>query len=403
MEIQDLGLNSGPFSDLSICAIVADAAACGHYRIIYPMEFLRRGGANVMTEGGLSLATLDPYDVIIAQRQHDPDTLRLLLEARMRGKTLIYEIDDNVHRVHPNSPAFTAYKPGGPAVHGVQKFMEASDGLFTSSPELASQYACFNKRTWVLPNCIDFGIRDWETPVPRDPRLEDKLVIGWAGSITHQDDWVPLKGVMDKVLDRYPQVVFAIVSAYQTMEIFTRELNLPPDRVVTLDPTDFNAYPALPAQFDIGLIPVIPTVFNVAKSPLKILEYGARGVPYVASSLAPYVRFHTDTNGQGGYIARNQEEWIEGISKLVEDEEDRKTRANFILNHIKTEYAGASNAWRWAEAIRECKAARLYTPEVERVYKTAEKPGRNSPCPCGRLKEDGKPTKYKNCCSPAWG
>lgn len=386
-----------PFGDISVAAIQADAQACGHYRIVYPLEFLARGGATTNITNAMSFAELAKYDVIIAQRQHDPNTLRFLKELRFQGKTIIYEIDDNVHAVHPNSPAFSAYKPGGDSVHGVQKFIEACDGLFTSSAELASQYACFSKRTWVLQNCIDFGIRDWDTPVERPEVLKDKLVIGWAGSITHQDDWAPIQRVMKVILQKYPHTMFCIVSAHATVDIFLEKFGLPADRVCRLAPVDFPEYPKLPAHFDIGLVPVVNTTFNRAKSDLKPIEYGARKVPYVASRLAPYVRLHQETNGQGGYIANTQEEWINAISRLVEDDQDRQSKSEFIFNYVKNERSGAVNAWRWAEAIREAKIARQFNPEQEQKYIVREKPGRNEPCNCG----SGR--KYKKCCYPAWG
>jgi hypothetical protein len=335
--------------------------------------------------------------VILCQRQHDPKVLKLIKEAQFLGKTIIYEIDDNVHAVHPNSPAFHAYKPGSDTCHGVRKFIENSDGLFVSSPELASQYRDFSQRTYVLPNCIDFGIRDWESPVERDERLQGKLVIGWAGSITHQDDWQPLVGVMGPILKKYPNTVFAIVSAYQTMDIFAQKLEVPEDRLVRLQPVEFEEYPALPAQFDIGLVPVVNTSFNRAKSDLKPIEYGARRVPYVASCIAPYVRLHQDTGGGGGFIASTQQEWIQAISALVEDETLRQQKADFMFDYVKTQRSGMGNAYRWAEAMRDCKAARMYSPETTQKYVVREKPGRNDSCPCS----SGR--KYKKCCSPAWG
>ena len=39
--------------------------------------------------------------------------------------------------------------------------------------------------------------------------------------------------------------------------------------------------------------------------------------------------------------------------------------------------------------------ARMRTKPVLRDYK---KIGRNDPCPCGAVDENGKPKKYKNCC-----
>ena len=34
----------------------------------------------------------------------------------------------------------------------------------------------------------------------------------------------------------------------------------------------------------------------------------------------------------------------------------------------------------------------------EEVQKFGHKVSRNDPCPCGAIKEDGTPIKYKNCC-----
>ena len=36
--------------------------------------------------------------------------------------------------------------------------------------------------------------------------------------------------------------------------------------------------------------------------------------------------------------------------------------------------------------------------KVARPIATAQEPGRNDPCPCGKARPDGKPVKYKNCC-----
>lgn len=387
-----------PFSDLRILGLQADDAACGNYRIRFPLEALAEQGAHVrIHQGVLSLGELQEFDIILAQRQFHESVLDMLQSAQLMGKTILFEIDDNVHAVHRNSPVYDDFRPGSPAYEGVRDVMKACDGLFTSSPELASQYSKWAKRTWVLPNCVDIGFRDWETPVPRHPELEGKLVIGWAGSITHQDDWAPLMGVIPEILDKYPHTAFALVSAYQTMDIFVEQLKLPTERVVRLDPVPFARYPELPAQFDIGLVPVVNTEFNRAKSDLKLVEYGARHVPYVASRIAPYSRFHTDTGGQGGYLCNGRQEWVDAISTFVEVESERKAAADFMFQHVQDERSIRMNTFRWAEAMREAVTLTQYSPEVERKFEVREKPGRNELCPCG------SGSKYKKCCTPAWG
>ena len=36
--------------------------------------------------------------------------------------------------------------------------------------------------------------------------------------------------------------------------------------------------------------------------------------------------------------------------------------------------------------------------EKKQPVKAAKKPGRNDPCPCGKLRPNGLPMKYKDCC-----
>lgn len=386
-----------PFADISVVGLQADDAACGHYRIAYPLRLLQEGGAKIKICTSFNPSVLNDYDVVIAQRQYSKYMYEALMDAKFRGKTVLFEIDDNVHVIHPNSVAFTVYKPGSELLHSLTKFLKSSDGLFTSSPELASQYSVYCKRTWVIPNSIDFGIRDWDTPVERDERLKGKIVIGWAGSITHQDDWAPLQGVIRPVLEKYPEAIFALVSAYKTMDIFCDNLDIPKDRLVRLDPVDFDTYPQIPTQFDIGLCPLVNTTFNRAKSYLKCLEYGARNVPYVATKIAPYVRIHAETEGQGGYVCSTQQEWIEAISRLVEDKQERRDKAEFMNTFVRENYNLRKNVHLWANAIREARNVATYNPESERVYSIKEKPGRNEICPCG------SGSKYKKCHYPAWG
>lgn len=36
--------------------------------------------------------------------------------------------------------------------------------------------------------------------------------------------------------------------------------------------------------------------------------------------------------------------------------------------------------------------------EKKRPVRRTKKPGRNDPCPCGKLRPNGLPMKYKDCC-----
>lgn len=403
-------LNVGPFSDISVLAVRADEEACGHYRIEYPMTFLERGGAKVGVEKYFHPSLVKDFDIIIAQRQYvdrSYDDLRQVKQ--LYHKTLIYEVDDNLHAVHPYSQAYSVYRPGSETLRNVDKIMSICDGFFTTTPELASQYRSKCVRTWVLPNQIDFGIRNWDGPFEKDPLLVAKInevrekcgrepvVVGWAGSITHQDDWNAMPPI-GEIMRKHPHVIFCMVSAYRIMEMFTTFLKADPERTVCLGPTTFTEFPPVLHNFDIGICAVVNTEFNRAKSDLKILEYGAHSIPYVATNIAPYTRFHLETQGQGGILMGHPKNDGD-FEKLVTDDDYRKKKSQFIGNYVRTERSMANNVWRWAEALREAKAATAMGSDIKRQYYVKEKPERNDKCPCNSV--DNK--KYKSCCSPAWG
>lgn len=383
----------------NILGLQLDTWACGHYRLRYPLLTLKRAGHDVMVmmagnpKFDISRHDLEQYSHIICQRQINPHTLQHLLEWRHRTNgVLLYEVDDNLHRVHPQSHAYKVFKPGGQILKIVDQWIKNVDGLIVTTPDLAAAYTHLTNRIWVLNNYLDLHIRDWDTPVPRPEQLEGKLVIGWAGGSTHTDDDEPLRGVLPQILMDYDDVVFALCSHPGLMQLFIRRLGLPPEKCVTLQPVDFELYPRVPAMFDIGVAPLRDTGFNRNKSALKIMEYGARGVPYVASDIAPYRRFHLETNGVGGFLAEGKTDWDVALRTLIEQPKVRERHAKDIYETVRRDYSLVGNIGKWEDVLTQS----LDRSRVS-TWMNTEKPGRNDRCPCGSEK------KYKRCCYPAFG
>src|SRR5260370_22374702 len=76
-------------------------------------------------------------------------------------------------------------------------------------------------------------------------------------------------------------------------------------------------------SYDIGLMPLHNDDYPLAKCAFKALEYMAVGVPSVSSP----VGFINDIvqHGVNGFLAETTGEWIEVLSRLVEDENLRRT------------------------------------------------------------------------------
>ena len=76
----------------------------------------------------------------------------------------------------------------------------------------------------------------------------------------------------------------------------------------------FAQYPALLANFDVFLVPLRQNQFNRAKSDVKLLEAGARGIPWLASPSPSYQAW-----GTGGLLVRRAEDWHSDLVTLIAD------------------------------------------------------------------------------------
>lgn len=429
--------------DLKIVAMLNDRAGCGHFRCISPLTILQRHGALVYfiepltpeqvarrEERIIPLEVMDGANVVILQRTTDPRVIELVGDKERRkrlGRLMIYENDDDIARIDPKNPA--AHRKGGVGagthtpqlVRNAEKIAREADALFVSTPELAASWCRFNKRTFVLPNSIDFSIRPaWTGPIDQQVGQEGDVVIGWTGGLHHFGDEEPLVGVLPDILRRFPQAHLAVCSNPLTMIHFLgawgmgHVVNMPPrhapnspikqrgvmelqgypefkGRWSRINPVDFQIYPLVLRQLQIGLAPLEMNAFNRSKSALRLLEYGAVGVPYVASPSPAYVQFHRETNGCGGFIARTKREWSEAIALLVGDERLRKEMSAAIQERVRRDYNTDEVGLHWATAIRQVQAGAIST------WTPREAPGNNQACPCG------SGMKYKRCCYPTFG
>ncbi len=76
-------------------------------------------------------------------------------------------------------------------------------------------------------------------------------------------------------------------------------------------------------RWDVGLAPLQEGPFNWAKSDLKLLEYGALGLPAVASPSPAYRRTAPKL---GGVIAADTEEWLDSIRAMAKSRKMRLRR-----------------------------------------------------------------------------
>jgi len=199
----------------------------------------------------------------------------------------------------------------------------------------------------------------------------------WCGN-THQDDFGVIGGALRAVLLENPDTVFSICTSKDLAQHAVDVLDLPPERVVFIPPVPFEKYPPRLSHFDIGLAPLLKSRFNNAKSELRCLEYGAYGVPCVASRLASYRAWINE--GVDGFTAASEAEWYEALTALVRDPELRRRVGEESRRRVYAERNMADHVDEWLDAYLEVLSQPKRSEPVGAKPKQI-KIGRNDPCP----------------------
>lgn len=357
---------------MKILALHAGNKACARYRIINPMAHLAERGHEVRCEEMFPMQEMcsswfGPYDVLLLERFSDPGIIDLCdaiktqwtPEGILSRPKIVYELDDICWRLTPDRPHYNEFDSAHK--QRIKETIRRSDAVIASTPELADEVRQFNPNVYVCPNAIDYKLRDWEPNEPRHNLLRGRCVIGWAGGDRPVTDWSGVGWAVSQVLKENPEAILAIAGSRSTCEETLRYLNVPNGRAVLLPPVDFDQYPALLSNFDIGLAPLADTPFNRCKSELKLLEYGALGIPYVASPVAPYKRFHELSRYGCGSICTSAKEWYRAIKRLVSEQELREIMGTEARRFVRANYSQEVIADQWEKALLEvCNGSEIH-------------------------------------------
>lgn len=288
----------------------ADRSGCGYYRMALHGLMLHNAGWKVAADENMRDEVLE-WDVVTAQRTCLPGPSFLLKVMVTAGMPVVYEIDDLLTEVGAyNTPQAVQFYGQAQTKKLLRQNMRNASALVVSTQPLYEHYGKFNENVHLIPNTIDERILALETM----PRTDDRVTIGWAGGSSHSWDFDEFRESLHKVMAQHPVRWQANGHSF--------DLDVPQERYTHVGWQEdmLDHYRGL--NFDIGVAPLRRTRFNDAKSPIKVMEYGARGIPYVATKYGPYERYVE--HGYDGFLARNEREWTKYLNELIEDEDMRR-------------------------------------------------------------------------------
>jgi hypothetical protein len=275
-------------------AVTGDAAS--YFRIQAPFSVL-----NYCTDHEFHIAPVSQdyarkRDVLWLQQSTTPLVEDVVDAFQRKGKRVVYDVDDLLFEVPISWPCYGNYFNSGKVIRRGEtsvaqapeealvyhaRFLEKADIITVPTQRLADAlYEHTGREAVVLPNCVKMA--DWDMIEPVTTNL-DGPVLGWFGTENHWDDWVEIVDVVDEVLEEVGGHL-VILGAPYLLAMFPGRLSQR-TQVQNLVPMErFGEIRRMIKTFDVGLAWCTDRLeAHRCRSPLKALQYGAAGVPCVAS------------------------------------------------------------------------------------------------------------------------
>jgi glycosyltransferase involved in cell wall biosynthesis len=337
------------------------SSGCWWYRIKLPLDALRALGHDTDHGSILPPAWWDTPDVIIGQRVAKPEAVvrwKQLAEQPDRP-LLVYETDDDLFNVDPGNTKAYQFFGRWDIQEGVRTCIRLADLVTVTTEPLAEQIRPMNPNVAVIPNYIPAKLL--QHPLVEDPA--GRTVIGWAGTHTHAEDFTEIAAELVRFVERNPMV------EYHSMGLL---LNGKPalfgslKRLIATERVRLAGWFPLPhyyaaLAFHIGLAPLRPSIFNRSKSPIKALEYAARGVATIASNTGPYADYIQP--GVTGLLADQPHEWGRHLRDLVHDPDMRRELAANARANVR-QLTIEDHVHEWAAAIHTAITGRTAPKET---------------------------------------
>jgi glycosyltransferase involved in cell wall biosynthesis len=301
----------------------------------------------------------EPVDGVIVDRLWGPWGRPAAVEAligrvRDAGARLIYSLDDNLLDRRADGGEW----PTDAQLAVIERLATEADGMLVSTPQLAERMAVYNPRVIVVPNALDERLVVGGRLPALPPAFDEPepVVVGWMGTLTHDEDLIAIAPAIREVARRHGERVrFECVGVVRHDESRRLLDGVPvlyhPQRLPETEYPQFMLWFTRHVRWDVGIAALADTPFTRGKSDLKYLDYAAIGAAGAYSRVPAYAA--TVRDGVTGLLADNTAEaWTAALDRLVADAPLRRRLADAAQREL---YAGRTlerRAGDWVAAIR---------------------------------------------------
>ena len=329
------------FRDKGIKCIVRPFMSSGFYKIIYKKGFYLQKILFLLESSFKRFS-----DIFIALRS---DIIFIHLEAfpfgpplfewiiYLSGKKIIYDLDDAIY-MGITSPA-NRFLIKLKCPNKIKEIIRISNYVITCNSYLADYARRYNKNVVVMHTAVD---TEKFTPSLKDD--EHNITIGWIGSHSTAYYLECLRDVFSSISNKY---------GFTLKIIGARNLNIKIDgvKIINLEWTlkdDIKQFQSL----DIGVYPLPENEWIRGKTGFKTIQYMSVGIPSVVSDVGANRNIVQD--GINGYLARTKYEWVQKLSRLIEDRELRRKMGLAGRKTVEQNFSMRVNAPKYLNIFMKC-------------------------------------------------
>lgn len=236
---------------------------------------------------------------------------------------MIFDFDDSIwlQNVSDANKKFVFLKNANKTVD----LIRISDLVFAGNQYLADFASKHNQNVVIVPTTIDTT----EYSPVEGKKANGKITIGWSGSITTIQHFNYALPVLRKIKDKYGDRVE--IKVIGDGNYVNKELGI--QGLPWRKETEIEEL----CSFDIGIMPLPDDEWAKGKCGLKGLQYMALAIPTIMSPVGVNTEIIQD--GENGFLAAGEEEWISKISALIEDKELRESMGSKGRETVVNEFS----------------------------------------------------------------
>lgn len=304
----------------------------------------RYGGLNVLqvyAHRCRALLQRKWFDVVWIEKEALPWWPLWLERALLRGIPYVLDYDDAIFHHYDLHANLWVRRLFGRRLDGLM----AHATLVVGGNDYLAKRARDAGASWVevLPTVIDL---DRYPHRPQMPVAERLPRIVWIGSPSTARYLELLREPLQALAERQPFVLRVIGGG---------EVNLPGVQVENVPWSEASEVERI-LDCDVGVMPLLDSLWEQGKCGYKLIQYMACGLPVVASPVG--VNREIVEHGRNGFLARTPQEWEQALQALLLDTGLRQRMGHMGRNKVEANYALQVTGPRLAKLIRQAAGTR---------------------------------------------